>query len=211
LVEIECLLNKSLVENDRLREVEKTASARIREVESQYKTAEEGLQTAECQLVEILAKLERECDRSNGFQAKIDKLRAELAKARMVACNAENAAQAFYDQGFEEAAGSLRLQLRRECNIYFLKGWVSALEQAAVDDSSELYVLGREYRPFDSGTPENLEEVNVEGLKDSEAVDDPSAPEAVEVLGHQERVQTGEVQDVEKCISDKEDNVNVDG
>ena len=97
----------------------------------------------------------------------------------MVAQNAENAAQAFYDQGFKEATGSLRLQLRRECNIYFLKGWVSALEQAAVDDSSELYALGREYRPFNSGTPENLEEVNVEGLKDSEAV---------EVLVHQERV-----------------------
>ena len=120
----------------------------------------------------------------------------------MVAHNTENAAQAFYDQGFEEATGSLRLQLRRECNIYFLKGWVSALEQAAVDDSSELYALGREYRPFNSGTLENLEEVNVEGLKDSEAV---------EVLGHQERVETEEVQDMEKGVSDKEDNVNVDG
>ena len=111
----------------------------------------------------------------------------------MVAHNTENAAQAFYDQGFEEATGSLRLQLRRECNIYFLKGWVSTLEQAAVDDSSELYVLGREYRPFNSGTPENLEEVNVEGLKDSEAIEDPMDPEAAEVLGHQERVQTEEV------------------
>ena len=140
----------------------------------------------------------------------IDRLRAELAEAQTMAHNAENAAQAFYDQGFEEAAGSLRLQLRRECNIYFLKGWVSTLEQAAVDDSSELYVLGREYRPFNSGTPENLEEVNVEGLKDSEAIEDPMDPEAAEVLGHQERVQTEEVQDVEKGISDKEDNVNVD-
>ena len=48
----------------------------------------------------------------------------------------------------------------------------------------------------------NLEEVNVEGLKDFEAV---------EVLGHQERVEIEEVQDVEKGVSDKEDNVNVDG
>ena len=141
----------------------------------------------------------------------IDRLRAELAEAQTMAHNAENAAQAFYDQGFEEATRSLRLELRRECNIYFLKGWVSALEQAAVDDSSELYVLGREYRPFNSGTPENLEEVNVEGLKDSEAVEDPMDLEAVEVLGHQERVQTEEVQDVEKGISNKEDNVNIDG
>ena len=128
----------------------------------------------------------------------------------MVAHNSENAAQAFYDQGFEEAAGSLRLQLRRECNIYFMKGWVSALEQAAVDDNSELYVLGREYQPFNLGTPENLEEANVEGLKDSETVDDPTALEAVEVSSNQERVQVEEVQDVEKSISDKEDIVNVD-
>jgi chromosome segregation ATPase len=92
LIETERLLNESLVENDRLREVEKSASARIREVEGQHKTAEEGLQTAECQLVEISAKLERECERSSGFQAEIDKLRAELAEARRVSSNAENAA-----------------------------------------------------------------------------------------------------------------------
>uniref|UniRef100_A0A2N9ENP5 Uncharacterized protein n=1 Tax=Fagus sylvatica TaxID=28930 RepID=A0A2N9ENP5_FAGSY len=184
LVETERLLNESLVENDRLREVEKTVSARVRENESANVPAD--------------------------IQAEIDKLRAELAEARLVSSNAENAAQAFYDQGFEEAAGSLRLQLCRECNIYFLKGWASALEQAAVDDNSELYVLGRDYRPFDSGTPENLEETNVEVLEDCEAVDDPTALETAEVLGHQERVQTEEVQDVEKGISDKEDNVNVD-
>jgi hypothetical protein len=210
-METERLLNESLIKNDRLREVEKNASTRIQEVESQHKTTEEGLQTAECQLVEISAKLERECNRSSRFQAEIDRLRAELAEAWTVAHNAENAAQAFYDQGFEEATRSLRLQLCRECNIYFLKGWVLALEQATVDDSSELYVLGLEYRPFNSGTLENLEEVNVEGLKDSETVEDPMDPEAVEVLVHQERVQTEEVQDVEKGISDKEDNVNVDG
>jgi hypothetical protein len=58
LIETKRLLNESLIENDRLREVEKTASARIQEVESQHKTTEEGLQIAECQLVEISAKLE---------------------------------------------------------------------------------------------------------------------------------------------------------
>jgi chromosome segregation ATPase len=92
LIETERLLNESLVENDRLREVEKMASARIREAESQHKTAEEGLQIAECQLVEISAKLERECERSSGFQAEIDKLKAELAEAQRVSSNAENAA-----------------------------------------------------------------------------------------------------------------------
>jgi uncharacterized protein involved in exopolysaccharide biosynthesis len=75
-----------------LREVERTASARIQEVEGQYKSVEEGLQTAESQLVEISAKLERECDRSSGFQAEIDRLKTELAESRLAAHNAENAA-----------------------------------------------------------------------------------------------------------------------
>uniref|UniRef100_A0A2N9H5W5 Uncharacterized protein n=1 Tax=Fagus sylvatica TaxID=28930 RepID=A0A2N9H5W5_FAGSY len=174
LIEIERLLNEPLIENDKLREVEKTASSRIQEVE-------------------------------------IDKLKAELAKARLTAHNAESAAQAFYDQGFEEATESLRFQLRRECNIYFLKWWVSALEQAAVDDNSELYALGRGYRPFNSGTLENLEEVIVQDLKDSEAVKDPMNPEAVEVLRYKGQVRTEGVQDAEKGVSDKELNVNVDG
>uniref|UniRef100_A0A2N9G863 Uncharacterized protein n=1 Tax=Fagus sylvatica TaxID=28930 RepID=A0A2N9G863_FAGSY len=182
----ERLLNESLIENDQLRELEKTASARVQEVERQHKSAEEGLQTAECQLVEISAKLERECDRSSGLQTENNKLRAELAEAWTAAQNAENAAQAFYDQGFEEATESLRSQLGRECNIYFLRGWVLALEQAAVDNNSKLYALGWEYQPFHLGIPENLEEVLVEGLKDYEAVEDPTDPKAVEDLRHQE-------------------------
>ena len=85
-----------------------------------------------------------------------------------------------------------------------------ALEQAAVDDESELYVLGRHYRPYDSGTPENLEETNVEVLGDCEAFEGPTAVENAEAFDHQERAQTEEVQDMEKGVSDKEDNVNVD-
>jgi hypothetical protein len=210
VIETERILNDSLIENNRLCEVEKTASARIQEVKSQYKTAEEGLQTTECKLVEVSTKLERECNHSSGFQTEINKLRAELAEARTAAQNTKNAAQAFYDQGFEEAAESLRSQLGWECNIHFLKGWVSALEKATVDDNSELYALGREYQPFNLGTPENLEEVIVEGLKVSEVVENLMGPEAVEVLRYQEQVQTEDVQDVEKSASDKKDNVNVD-
>uniref|UniRef100_A0A2N9GX04 Uncharacterized protein n=1 Tax=Fagus sylvatica TaxID=28930 RepID=A0A2N9GX04_FAGSY len=173
LIEAERLLNESLAENDRLREVEKAASARIREAE-------------------------------------IDKLKAELAEARQVSSDAEKEAQATYDRGFADAAGSLRFQMRRECNINFLKGWALALEQAAVDDESELYVLGRRYRPYDSGTPENLEETNVEVLGGLEAFDGPTVMENAEVFDHQERAQTEEVQDMEKGVSDKEDNVDVD-
>ena len=161
--------------------------------------------------MEISAKLERECDRSSGLQVEIDKLKAELAEARLTTHNAESAAQAFYDQGFKETTKSLRFQLHRECNIYFLKGWVLALEQAAVDDNSELYALGRGYRPFNSSTPENLEEVIVQDLKDSKAVEDPMNPEAIEVLRYKGQVRTEGVQDAEKGVSDKELNVNVDG
>uniref|UniRef100_A0A2N9HEZ9 Uncharacterized protein n=1 Tax=Fagus sylvatica TaxID=28930 RepID=A0A2N9HEZ9_FAGSY len=168
LIEAERLLNESLVENDRLREVEKTASARIREVEGQHKTAEEGLQTwLSANWWRSRTKLERECERSSGFQAEIDKLRAELAEARR---------------------GGLRL-----------------LSRLRLMTTLKLYVLGRHYRPFDNETPENLEETNVEVLEDREAVDDPTALETAEVFDHQERAQTEEVQDVEKGISDKED------
>jgi hypothetical protein len=172
---------------------------------------EEGLQTAKNRLVEISAELEGECDRSSGFQVEIDRLKTELIESRLTVHNVENAAQAYYDQGLEEATESLRLQLRRECNIFFLKGWVSALEQAMVNDNSELYALGREYRPFNLGTPENLEEAVVEDLKGSEVADKRMGHEAVEVSRQEEQVRAEEIQDVEKDVSVKEDNANVDG
>jgi hypothetical protein len=71
--------------------------------------------------------------------------------------------------------------------------------------------MGREYQPFQLGTPENFEEGVAEGLKDLEAVKDSMVLEAAEELRHQEQIQTKEVQDVEEDVSDKEDDVNVDG
>ena len=202
MLEIERLLNDSLIENDQLCKLENTALARVQEAESQHKSVKARLHKAESQVVEVSAKLEREYNRSAELRSKIDKLRAELAEAQSGAQNAENAAQAYYDQGFEEAAASLKSQLARECNIQFLKGWVSALEQASVDDNSKLYPLGRQYQPFQLDTPENLEEGVAEGLKD---------PEVVEDLRHEEQIQTGEAQGVEGDISYKEDDVNVNG
>ena len=122
--------------------------AKVQEAESQHKSIEARLHKVENQVVEVSAKLEREYDRSVELRSEIDKLRAELAEARLGEQNAENAAQTYYDQGFDEAAISLKSQLSRECNIYFLKGWVSALDHVAVDENSELYLLGREYRSF---------------------------------------------------------------
>jgi uncharacterized protein YbcI len=141
----------------------------------------------------------------------INRLKTELNESQLTVHNLENAAQAYYDQGFEEATESLKFQLRRECNIFFLKGWVSALEQAMVNDNSELYALGREYQPYKAGTPENLEEAVVEDLKGSEVADERMVHEAVEVSRQEEQVRVEEIQDVEKDISVKEDNANVDG
>uniref|UniRef100_A0A2N9ITH8 Uncharacterized protein n=1 Tax=Fagus sylvatica TaxID=28930 RepID=A0A2N9ITH8_FAGSY len=66
------------------------------------------------------------------------------------------------------------------------------------------------HQPFKLGTPENLEGV-AEGLKDSEAIEDPKDPEAAEDLRDQEQIQTEEVQNVEEDVSDKEDDVNIVG
>ena len=71
--------------------------------------------------------------------------------------------------------------------------------------------MGQEHQPFQLGTLENLEEGVAESLKDSEAVEDPMDPDAAKDLRHQEQIQTEEVQDVEKDVSDKEDDVNVNG
>ena len=111
MLETERLLNESLIENDRLCELEKMALARIQEVESQHKSAKARLHKAECQVVEISAKLERKYDRSSELRSEINKLKAKLAETWTGAQNAESAAQAYYNQSFKEATESLKSQL----------------------------------------------------------------------------------------------------
>ena len=48
LLETKCLLRKALRENALLKELEKTASTRIQATESNHKSAETGLKSAEC-------------------------------------------------------------------------------------------------------------------------------------------------------------------
>uniref|UniRef100_A0A2N9HXZ6 Uncharacterized protein n=1 Tax=Fagus sylvatica TaxID=28930 RepID=A0A2N9HXZ6_FAGSY len=60
LLETERLLNQTLEENAQLMDLEKTASTRIQAGESQHKSVEAGLKTAERQMVELQAKLDRE-------------------------------------------------------------------------------------------------------------------------------------------------------
>ena len=60
MLEIERLLNQSLEENKRLKDLEKSASARIQVAESKHKSAKVDLMTAECQVIELKAKLDGE-------------------------------------------------------------------------------------------------------------------------------------------------------
>ena len=50
------------------------------------------------------------------------KLKDVVNVARERAQKAEEEAQAYYDQGFDEAANSLKSQLANECNKHFLQG-----------------------------------------------------------------------------------------
>ena len=59
LLKTERLLNQSLEENKRLKDLE-YASARIQAAESMHKSAEASLMTAERQVIELKAKLDRE-------------------------------------------------------------------------------------------------------------------------------------------------------
>uniref|UniRef100_A0A2N9HV42 Uncharacterized protein n=1 Tax=Fagus sylvatica TaxID=28930 RepID=A0A2N9HV42_FAGSY len=135
LLETERRLNQSREEIKRLTDFEKSASAKIRAVESAQEETE----------------------------AKVQK--------------SEEQAQAYYDQGFNEAADSLQLQLKGECNKYFIQGWHKALDNAGVDDASELYDLAWKHQPFGDPAPE---ERNEEAGED--AVEDPMIPVSHEVL-----------------------------
>jgi hypothetical protein len=77
----------------------------------------------------------------------------------------------------------LKSQLVEECNKCFLQGWHSALDQAGVDDASELYNLGPKHQPFRVGSPEEHEEEEAAGgLRDPEADEVLKDPKAAEDL-----------------------------
>ena len=92
MLETERLFNQSLVENDRLRDLEKSASARIQVAESKHKSAEVGLMTAERQVVELTAKLDREINCACKLRAEISKLKIEMNEARAAVQKAEDEA-----------------------------------------------------------------------------------------------------------------------
>uniref|UniRef100_A0A2N9HHJ6 Uncharacterized protein n=1 Tax=Fagus sylvatica TaxID=28930 RepID=A0A2N9HHJ6_FAGSY len=72
--------------------------------------AKAGLMTAEGQVVVLKAKLDREYKTSSQLRVEDGELKDAVNVARERAQKAEEEAQAYYDQGFDEAAASLRHQ-----------------------------------------------------------------------------------------------------
>ena len=187
MLEIKRLLHESLEKNDRLKDFEKKASAMIQAAESKHKSAEAGLMTAECQVVELKAKLDREYQTSSQLWVEVGELKNAVNKAWEGAQKAEEETQAYYDQGFDEAATSLKSQLANECNKHFLQGWRMALDKAGVDDASKLYDLGPRHQPFRVNSPEEREgRASAEGSMDLESHEALREPEATKDLGDPE-------------------------
>ena len=152
-----------------MRDREKTASTRIQAAKSNHKSIEARLKTAEHQMKELTAKLDREINRACKLRAENKKLKAKVDNAWAGVQKAEDTAQSYYDQGFEKVVESLKSQLAEECNKCFLQGWCSALNQAGVDDTSKLYNLGPKHQTFKVGLPkEHEEEEATGGLRDPE-------------------------------------------
>jgi regulator of replication initiation timing len=128
------------------------------------------------QLTDLQKRLDREYRSASQVRVENGQLKGALAEAEAKVQESEEQAQAYYDQGFSEATDSLMSQLKDECNTYFVLGWTKALDNAEVDDSTELYDLARRHRPFrDSASKERNEEVG------GDSVEDPMIPVSHEV------------------------------
>ena len=128
MLETERHLRASNEENVRLKASEKKALAAVQIAENGRKSTEAGLLTAERQVTKWSEKYDWELERSSILQGDISALKAELNEARAVLQKAEDSAQSYYDQGFDEATTSLKSQLAEECNKHFIQGWCAALD-----------------------------------------------------------------------------------
>uniref|UniRef100_A0A2N9FM66 Uncharacterized protein n=1 Tax=Fagus sylvatica TaxID=28930 RepID=A0A2N9FM66_FAGSY len=217
LLETERRLNQSQEEIKRLMDFEKSASAKIRAAESAQKSAEAGLLNMENQVIELKKKLDWEHTSVSQVRVENSQLKDALTEAEVKVQKAEEQAQAYYDQGFNETADFLQSQLKGECNKYFIQGWHKAFDRAGVDDASELYDLARRHQPFGGHVPE---ERNEEAGED--ATEDLTIPGSHEVLSEpvladnpevteglpDDQIQTVEFQEWEDD-SDVEENIDV--
>uniref|UniRef100_A0A2N9G3B9 Uncharacterized protein n=1 Tax=Fagus sylvatica TaxID=28930 RepID=A0A2N9G3B9_FAGSY len=169
----------------------------------------------------LVTKLEKKLDweftSSSQLQVENSELKDAITEAQAKVQKAEDEAQSYYDQGFNEAADSLQSQLRDECNKFFIQGWHKALDKAGVDDASELYDLAQRHRPYKDLVPEERD-----GEAGEDAAEDSMVPGSYEVLNEpklvddpemaldlvDDRIQTVEFQEGEDD-SDVEENIDV--
>jgi hypothetical protein len=162
-------------------------------------------------------KLDWEFTSSSQLRVENSELKDAITEAQAKVQKAEDEAQSYYDQGFNEAADSLQSQLRDECNKFFIQGWHKALDKAGVDDASELYDLAQRHRPYKDLVPEERD-----GEAGEDAAEDSMVPGSYEVLNEpklvddpemaldlvDDRIQTVEFQEGEDD-SDVEENIDV--
>uniref|UniRef100_A0A2N9IA83 Uncharacterized protein n=1 Tax=Fagus sylvatica TaxID=28930 RepID=A0A2N9IA83_FAGSY len=82
------------------------------------------------QVTNLQKRLDREYQSASQVRVENGQLKDALTEAEAKVQKSEEQAQAYYDQGFNEATDSLLLQLKGECNKYFVQGWHQALDNA---------------------------------------------------------------------------------
>uniref|UniRef100_A0A2N9IZ18 Transposase (putative) gypsy type domain-containing protein n=1 Tax=Fagus sylvatica TaxID=28930 RepID=A0A2N9IZ18_FAGSY len=176
LLETERRLNLSADEIKRLKDLESSASVRIRAAESAQKSAEAGLLNLQNQVAELQRKLDSEHKSASQVRIENSQLKEALAEAEV---KADKGAQAYYDQGVNQASQDLRYQLRGECNKYFVQGWHQALDNAGRRETSWRLVRVPLENPTVLGSPEALSEpVLVDDTKAAEDRPDDQIPAA---------------------------------
>ena len=171
----------------------------------------------ECQVTELKKKLDQEFTFGSQLRVENSQLKDAITEAQAKVQKAEEKAQSYYDQSFNEAADSLQSQLKDECNKFFIQGWHMALDQAGVDDAFELYDLAQRHRPFGDFVPEERDwEAGEDAAEDStvlgshEVLNEPvlaDDPEMTKDLAD-DLIQTVEFQEGEDD-SDVEENINI--
>ena len=169
-------------------------------------------------MTELKKKLDWKYKSASQVRVENSQLKDALTEAKAKVQKAEEQAQAYYDQGFSEAADSLQSQLKGQCNKYFIQGWHKALDRARVDDASELYDLAWRHQPFGDRVPEECNELEA----GEDATGDPTVPGSQEALSElvladdpevteglpDDQIETAEFQEGEDGL-DIEENIDV--
>ena len=177
-METERRLSLSTEEIKRLKDLEGSASVRIRAAESAQKSAEAGLLNLQNQVAELQRKLDSEYKSASQVRIENSQLKAALTEAEAKVAEADQRSQDYYDQGFNQASEDLREQLKGECNKFFVRGWHKALDSAGVDDDSDLYDLAYTRQPYEDPVPEEGNELEAGEV----AAGDPTVPGSHEAL-----------------------------